>query len=192
MAETGVPHAFDFLEPELQRIEAFRIDLQPFRVLEDQKRRSVPVDAPRHIFFDQDLAHAGADLLGGRLGLRADVLALDNREGGDGRSRAERVGVECSLMADLLAARAGRGFGIELVHDVGAPCDRSTRQPAGHDLGQDAHVRRDAESLLRSAARPAEAGDHLIEDHHHAVLLRCGAQLGEEILRQRHHAPRGA
>ena len=78
---------------------------------------------------------------------------------------------------------------VELVHDVRPPGNRAARQTAGDDLGQHAHVGRDAEARLRAAARPAEAGDHLVEDQHHAVLARQLAQPGEEACRQRHLAP---
>src|SRR4051812_33397495 len=49
MAQIGIAHALDFLEPELQRIETFRIDLQSLRVLKNKKRRGVSVDAPGHL-----------------------------------------------------------------------------------------------------------------------------------------------
>ena len=79
------------------------------------------------------------------------------RERGDGGRRAQRVGVEGALVADLLAPGGFGGRGVELVHDVGAAGDRAARQAAGDDLGQHAHVGRDAEAALRAAARPAEA-----------------------------------
>ena len=74
-------------------------------------------------------------------------------------------------MADLLAPRRLGGGRVELIHDVGASRDRAARQPAGDDLGQHAHVGRDAEARLRAAARPAETRDHLVEDQHDAALL---------------------
>ena len=111
-----------------------------------------------------------ADRLGRALGSGADVLALDDAERGHGGRRAQRVGVEGALVADLLAARRLGGRGVDLGHDVGAAGDRAARQAAGDDLGEVAHVRRHAVALLRAAARPAEAGDHLVEDQEHAVL----------------------
>ena len=33
------------------------------------------------------------------------------------------------LMPDLLADPAGRGFGIELIHDVGAPANAAPGEP---------------------------------------------------------------
>jgi len=69
------------------------------------------------------------------------------------------------------------------------PATAPPRQAAGDDLGEHAHVGRDAETRLRAAARPAQARDYLVEDQGHAVLAGLLAQTGEKALGQRHLAP---
>ena len=81
---------------------------------------------------------------------------------------------------------------VDLVEDLALAGDGAARQAAGHDLGQDAEVGRDAQRLLRAARRPAEAGDDLVHQHHHAALGGHVADRLHEARRQRHLAPRRA
>ena len=69
MAEVGVAHGLQLLEAVAQRIERLRIDVETLRVLENEERRRIAIDAPRHILLDQDLPHPGADVLRGGFGL---------------------------------------------------------------------------------------------------------------------------
>ena len=65
-------------------------------------------------------------------------------------------------------------------HHVGPAAEGREREAAAHDLPQDRQVRRDAEALLRTAARDAEARDHLVEDEQRARGVRQRAERVEE------------
>src|SRR6185503_19793654 len=99
----------------------------------------------------------------------ASVGALDERERGNCSGGVQRIGIERSLLADLLAPSGFRGGGIDLVEDVPLACDRASRQAAGEDLRQYRHVGNDSEARLRAAARPAKARDDLVEEKQDAV-----------------------
>src|SRR5689334_25106462 len=79
VAEVRVAYRLELPESVVQRVEGLRIDRETLRILEDEKRRGVPVNAPGDALLAEDRAHAVPDRPGGRLGARADVLALDNR-----------------------------------------------------------------------------------------------------------------
>src|SRR6188474_871012 len=49
VALPGVARALELLEPVPQRIEGLRVDVETLRILEDQKRRGVAIDAPGHV-----------------------------------------------------------------------------------------------------------------------------------------------
>ena len=65
-----------------------------------------------------------------------------------------------------LVDRPGRR---DLLHQVAPAAVGADRQAAADDLAERRQVGRDAEPLLRAAARHAEAGHHLVEDQQRAV-----------------------
>ena len=97
---------------------------------------------------------------------RRVAQAAQHREPGRGR---ERVPGERARLVDGADRR-------EQVHDLGAPAEGRERQPAADDLPEHGQVGRDAEALLRAAARDPEAGDHLVEDEQRAARVAEPAQ----------------
>ena len=55
------------------------------------------------------------------------------------------------------------------LHDLLPAADRPARHPARDDLRVGGEVGDDSRPLLGAARRPAEPGDHLVDDHHDAV-----------------------
>src|SRR2546421_4323296 len=115
MAEIGIAHGFELLEPVPQRIEGLRVDIEAVRILEDEKGRSVTVDAPRHVFLNEDLSQAGADVLRGRLRSGTNIIALNDRERCNRGRRAQRICIERALMTDLFPSRRLGGGRVKLV-----------------------------------------------------------------------------
>ena len=58
--------------------------------------------------------------------------------------------------------------GGEALHHVRPAAERRERKSAADDLPEDGQIRRHAVALLGTAARDAEAGDHLVEDEERA------------------------
>ena len=102
-----------------------------------------------------------------------------HREAGRGR---ERVPAQRARLVD----GAGRR---ELLHHLGAAAERGERQAAADDLPEHRQVGRDAEPLLRAAARDAEAGDHLVEDEQRARRVAEQPQRLEEARARRARSP---
>ena len=108
------------------------------------------------------------------------ALGDDLQRGEPGRGR-QRIGVEGPLLQNafeaVLVQLTFEGLDLQ---DVALADDRATRQAAGHDLGQGSDVGRDAIDLLGAARAVAEAGDHLVEDQHHAALGGERAQVTQK------------
>ena len=129
----------------------------------------------------------GADFLRRALGLGADVLALDNRERGDGRRRAQRIGVEGALMADLLAtwralAAAASSWSMMSARPATAP-------PGSPPATILARTHMSGVTPKRCCAPPRDQRKPVITSSKISTTPCCWvalAQLGEEALRQRH------
>jgi len=89
----------------------------------------------------------------------------------------------------LAAVPVGVAAEREQRHQRTLATEGAARQPARNDLGERRQIGRDAEVRLGAARRVAEAGDHFVEDQHHAVALRQRPQL-LQIARDRRRRPR--
>src|SRR5262249_6261844 len=119
-------------------------------------------------------------------------LGLNNRQRGNGRGGRQGIGIERALVPDLLMTC---GFGsrrVEPIHDVGASSHRTTGQATGHNFGEHTKVGCDGVAPLRSAARPAEACDDLVEDEEGAIPAGELTQPYKEAGWKWHLTPRGA
>ena len=99
-------------------------------------------------------------------------------DAGGGR---QRFGVERALMGDLLAVGGLGDLEVEQIENILAAGDRAARQPAGEDLRQCRQIGPDAVFRLGAAGRNPEAGDHLVEDQHDAVLPGQFTQCRQEF-----------
>ena len=92
-----------------------------------------------------------------------EARRLDQLERGQpGRHRQRVARQRAGLVHGAQRRQAG--------HDVAPAAKGRRRHAAADDLAQAGHVRRDAVVRLRAAQRHAEAGHHLVEDQHGAVL----------------------
>ena len=140
----------------------------------------------------QDLPHPGADVLAVRFRLRANLVALDDRERGDGRRRAQRVGVEGALMADFFPPAALAAAGSSWSMMSARPATAPPGSPPATIL---ASTHMSGMTPKRACAPPRDQRKPVMTSSRISTTPRSlghGAQAGEETLRQRHHAPRSA
>src|SRR5215217_5302420 len=80
----------------------------------------------------------------------------------------------------------------EHLHDLALTRHGATGHATGHDFGHRRQVRDDTVALLRPTGRPAETGDHLVEDQDDPILRREVARGLEIAFYQRNSCPRAA
>ena len=96
--------------------------------------------------------------------------ALERREA---RRHRDRIAGQRARLVDGPERR-------DAFHDVAPAAECADRHAAADDLAERREVRLDAVALLCAAERDAEAGHHLVEDQHGAVLRALLAQRLEE------------
>ena len=139
----------------------------------------------RHSDRDAQLGGDDAQPIGGAAGQREAVLVyraiLQRGDRGQRSGDADRVAV-------VGAGEKHPAAGAEAIHQRGVAGQRGDRVAVGHGLGEGAQVGRHAADLLVAAQAVAKAGDHLVEDQHHAVSRGLFAQRRQELRPRQHTA----
>ena len=89
------------------------------------------------------------------------LLALDLVDGRDRGSERQR----------LAAERAGIEDVLHQPHDIRSADDCGNWHAISHGFAEAREIRRDAVTRLRTADRPAEAGDDFVEDQQRAMAV---------------------
>ncbi|GBD16040.1 hypothetical protein HRbin26_00935 [bacterium HR26] len=141
----------------------------------------------QHLYRDAALRRqfpqARLEQLSGTVELLVDARLAQHLERGQAGSRGNRVAVERAAQvrhrfAPPTASRIGHR------HDLGLAGDGRQGIPTADRLPVRGQVRHDPVALLGAAVGQPEAGDDLVEDQEHAVLLGQPAQLLEKARRR--------
>ena len=121
----------------------------------------------------------------------AEAIAIGARGESEVWARALREAPEWEPVFSPLAPGVFAD-GSKSLHQLGAAAERSRGEAAADDLAEDRQVGRDAETLLRTAAADAEAGDHLVEDEQRTACVAQRTQRPEKAgpRRDAAHVPR--
>ena len=135
--------------------------------------------------WDFGVAEGGGDAVGEAGGQAVDLLVdaglAQLGEGGDAGADGQGVPGEGSGLVHV--AQGGHAL-----HYLAASAVAAHGQAAADNLAQGGDVGHDAVQPLRPARAHAEAGNHLVENQHRAVVGGHAAQALEEAGRGRHHA----
>mmetsp|Transcript_25013 Transcript_25013/g.64556 ORF Transcript_25013/g.64556 Transcript_25013/m.64556 type:complete len:300 (-) Transcript_25013:599-1498(-) len=163
--------------PELLRVASRCVRERLDRALTEEPAEHPPDVAAAHLVprSAPRLEDAVHELLRKLVELLVRAGLLERLERLDTRSHRERVARERARLVH-------RARGGNELHDLALAAVRADGQAAADDLAHGGHVGRDAEVLLSTAIRHAEARHHLVEDEDRAVLGRERAEALEEGL----------